>query len=282
MNHNPSDDLPFDSEPRPEIVAEEAPHSLFRNDLSGGPVSPRNPVSFHQPTPMELLLWVIQSGGTLDTVINIQSMQERLEASERKNAFIRDVADFKSENIHVYKDRINTQYKSGYVSLGHLVQTVTPYLSKHNLSVRWNVENTSSEVRVTCILTHSLGHFESVSMVAPPDGSGSKNLIQQSKSTITYLRACTLECILGLASTDANLDDDGNGFGSASSRKPSGHPPNLDCSLSNEIRRIHSVSSFDELRTVYVPAYKSAKNQLQKDELTKHYEEMKKKLGVTI
>ena len=47
-------------------------------------------------------------------------------------------------------------------------------------------------------------------MSGKEDTSGSKNAIQQIKSTITYLKSVTFESIIGLASTDANLDDDGN------------------------------------------------------------------------
>jgi hypothetical protein len=50
-------------------------------------------------------------------------------------------------------------------------------------------------------------------MNAPADTSGAKNVIQQIKSTITYLKAVTFESICGLASTDATVDDDGNSAG---------------------------------------------------------------------
>ncbi len=60
-------------------------------------------------------------------------------------------------------------------------------------------------------MTHEKGHSETAEASAPADTSGAKNPIQQIKSTITYLKAVTFESICGLASTDANLDDDGNG-----------------------------------------------------------------------
>ncbi|WP_241085163.1 hypothetical protein [Candidatus Vondammii sp. HM_W22] len=44
--------------------------------------------------------------------------------------------------------------------------------------------------------------------------SGSKNPIQQIKSTITYLKIATYEAVTGIASTEGNVDDDGNGSGS--------------------------------------------------------------------
>jgi hypothetical protein len=82
-------------------------------------------------------------------------------------------------------------------------------MSECGLSHNWDIDQ-QNQITVTCIVTHNMGHSESVKMTAPPDGSGSKNPIQQIKSTITYLKAATFESIMGLASSDANYDDDGN------------------------------------------------------------------------
>ena len=49
-------------------------------------------------------------------------------------------------------------------------------------------------------------------MSAPPDTSGSKNLIQQLKSTKTYLEIATFESVTGIAAIDKG-DDDGNSAG---------------------------------------------------------------------
>jgi hypothetical protein len=56
-----------------------------------------------------------------------------------------------------------------------------------------------------------MGHEESVNLCGPVDTSGSKNALQQQKSARTYLRKETAEGILGIASSDPESDDDGNG-----------------------------------------------------------------------
>lgn len=166
-----------------------------------------------QPTtPMEMLSLAVSQGADLDKISKLMDLQERWEAGNAKRAFVQAMSNFKAETINVTKDKDNLQYKSKYVSLGNLVNTVTPFLSKHGLSVRWAI-NQSSGIEVTCIVTHIQGHSESVSFVAPPDKSGAKNPIQEIKSAVTYAKACTFESICGLASTDQNMDDDGNGFG---------------------------------------------------------------------
>jgi hypothetical protein len=127
---------------------------------------------------------------------------------------------FKAHDIHVGKDKSNKQYGSKYTSLGNLISTVTPFLSQHRLSASWTIDQSAAPaIKVTCIMKHEAGHSDSVSMVCGPDKSGSKNPIQEIKSAITYLKACTFESICGIASSDANLDDDGNAAG-ANSAKP--------------------------------------------------------------
>lgn len=171
------------------------------------------PAAVAIPTnPAEMLYLAMSRGSNMDELQKFMDLKDRWEASEARKAFVAAMSRFKANDIVVSKDKANLQYSSRYTTLGNLVSTVTPFLSKEGLSAKWDLEQPPGKIKVTCILTHSMGHSECVWMEAPPDGSGTKNPIQQIKSTITYLKACTFESICGLASTDANLDDDGNGF----------------------------------------------------------------------
>ena len=72
----------------------------------------------------------------------------------------------------------------------------------------WDVAHEAGMISVTCTLTHSMGHSESVTMPpVAPDNSGKKNSIQQVASAITYLQRYSLLAITGLAAKDQ--DDDG-------------------------------------------------------------------------
>lgn len=166
-------------------------------------------------TPMGMLEVAVRQNADLDKLSKLMDLQERWERNEARKAFVVAMSAFKAESISVVKDKINKQYSTGgsearYVTLGNLVGTVTPYLSKHGLSARWDIDQ-SNGIKVSCLITHVMGHSESVSMVVPADKSGAKNPIQEIKSSITYAKACTFESITGLAASDANLEDDGNG-----------------------------------------------------------------------
>jgi hypothetical protein len=146
----------------------------------------------------------------VDKMMKLMDMKDRLDAAEAKRAFVAAVADFKRNPPTVYKDKENSQYKSKYTTIGNMVNTINSALSQHGLSANWNIDQ-ADKIKVTCVLTHKLGHSDSTSMSAPPDQSGAKNPLQQIKSTVTYLKLATYEAITGIASSDGNADDDGNG-----------------------------------------------------------------------
>ena len=83
-------------------------------------------------------------------------------------------------------------------------------LTKHDLSFRWETDNgTEGLIRVTCVLTHEMGHSERTMLQATPDTSGKKNPIQAIGSTVTYLQRYTLLAATGMAVQ--GQDDDGRG-----------------------------------------------------------------------
>lgn len=145
-------------------------------------------------------------------VERLWAMHKEMTALAAKQAFVAAMSAFKADPPAVYKDKTNTQYGSRYTSIGNLVNTTNTALSPHGLSANWIVEQAEA-IQVTCVLTHQQGHSVSCSMKGPADTSGQKNPLQQIKSTVTYLKIATFEAVTGMASSEANADDDGNGNG---------------------------------------------------------------------
>lgn len=160
--------------------------------------------------PGDLIVHAMNNGASMDQLERLYDLQVKYEANEARKAFAAAKAQFKAETIVVVRDKFNKQYSSQYSSLGNLVNTVTPYLSKHGLSADWSIAQANNQITVTCILSHSMGHSEQVEFTVPPDTAGAKNPIQAIKSSITYAKSVTYESVCGMASTDANCDDDGN------------------------------------------------------------------------
>jgi hypothetical protein len=149
----------------------------------------------------------------LDKVEKAMALQERWEANEARKAYHDAMAGFKANPPEIEKDRhVKFQTSKGlteyrHASLANVTSKINSALSQYGLSAGWKVEQIDKHIRVTCTITHRLGHSESTSLMAAPDESGSKNPIQAVGSAISYLERYTLLALTGLATHE--MDDDG-------------------------------------------------------------------------
>lgn len=169
-------------------------------------------------TPMELLDRAITSGSAPEVLAKMMELQERWDKTQAIKAFNEAISAAKAEipvirkNRHVGFDSKRTDSRTDYdhEDLGEIARTIDPILSKFGLSYRFRTEADATNVKVTCIISHRLGHSEENSLPALHDKSGNKNPIQAIGSTVTFLQRYTLKAALGLA---AAKDDDSKGAG---------------------------------------------------------------------
>ena len=162
-------------------------------------------------TPMQMLQIAVEQGADLDKLQKLMDLQERWEANEARKAYVAAINAFKVKPPTVKKNRHvrfgETEYD--HATLDKVCEAIGPALSEHGLSHRWETTQTEAGlIRVTCVLTHELGHSERVSLQAGADQSGKKNSIQAIGSTVSYLQRYTLLAATGLAS--AEMDNDGD------------------------------------------------------------------------
>ena len=145
------------------------------------------------------------------------AVKKEWEADEARKAFVVALNGFKEHPPEVLKQaQVAFETKQGgktgykHAALDKASEIIGAALAKHGLSHRWDVQQ-AEKIKVTCILTHALGHSERVTMEAPADTSGSKNSIQAIGSTVSYLQRYTLFAAAGIA--PKNADDDGRGGG---------------------------------------------------------------------
>jgi hypothetical protein len=165
-------------------------------------------------TPMAMLAEAVRKGMDVATIKDLMQLQKEWEANEARKAFNVAFAAFKAESVEIVK---GTLIESGplkgkkHADLFDVVSATMPALSKHGLSTAWKLsKDEPAWMEVTCTLSHSAGHSESVSMGGAPDDGPGRNAIQARGSVKTYLERYTLTAILGLAARDA--DDDGKGL----------------------------------------------------------------------
>lgn len=168
-------------------------------------------------------------------------IRERWEKNEARKAFVAAMNEFKKSPPTITKNKSVSFGTTNYThaTLDHVCEAVIGGLSKYGISHRWTVLQDDKWIKVTCILTHAQGHSEETTLMGAPDASGSKNSIQQIGSTVTYLQRYTLLAATGLA---ASNDTDGvqvtNG------------------DLAEQIEWIQNASTPDELKKLYMEAYK--------------------------
>ena len=160
-------------------------------------------------SPLASAAELVKADGNMDVdkLGKVLEMQERWDATQAKKAYVTAMSAFQAVAPKILKQK--TGHNCKYAGLSDIVSVIAPKLSEHGLSHTWVTEPSDKEVKVTCKITHVLGHSETTSLSAAPDTSGSKNSIQALGSTITYLQRYTLKAVLGLAEEDQ--DDDGEG-----------------------------------------------------------------------
>lgn len=165
------------------------------------------------PNPLAMVADAIQRGTDPATIKALMDLADRYEATEARKAFVVALNTFKLNPPEIFKNKSvafgqsKTAYK--HATLDQVSGVIGAALSKVGISHRWNTEQLDGgAIRVTCILTHAMGHSESTPLQASPDTSGSKNSIQAVGSTVTYLQRYTLLAATGMAVQDGT-DDDG-------------------------------------------------------------------------
>lgn len=168
-------------------------------------------VSAPSNSPMGSALAFLQVGGNIEQLNHMMDLQDRWEANEARKAFTVAMTGFKAEPVEIFKRKqvafLDVKYM--HAELSDITDAIGAALAKHSLSYRWNIHQESGSIKVDCILTHVLGHSETVTMTGAPDASGKKNAIQSIASTTTYLQRYTLLAITGMSTK--GMDNDGRG-----------------------------------------------------------------------
>lgn len=164
-------------------------------------------------SPLSMAASLVQTDDNIDVekLSKLLEMQERYDATQAKKAYVQAMANFKANPPEIIKDK-DVSYKQtqySHASLGNVTATINKALSEHGLTASWVTSQDNGSVKVICKITHIMGHSEETCLSAPPDDTGSKNVIQAIGSTVTYLQRYTLLALTGLATYDQ--DDDGKG-----------------------------------------------------------------------
>ena len=167
-------------------------------------------------TPDILLQMAVKQGADLEKLEKLMDLKERNDKYQAKKLYVVAISEFKKKPLEILKDKkVSFKTKKGtpqestteydHATLSNVVAVIGTELANHGLSAAWRTDQKDG-VKVTCILTHSGGHSEEVSLTASSDVSGGKNPIQALASTVSYLERYTLLAITGLATKDMDAN----------------------------------------------------------------------------
>lgn len=214
-------------------------------------------------TPALLLQMAVQQGADLARLEKLMELQERWEANEARKAFVVAMTAFKAEPLEIFKKKaVGYETEKGFVGYMHaelsdVTDVVGPAMARHQLSYRWDVTQEPSKVVVRCIVTHVLGHSESVEMFGAPDASGKKNAIQQIASTVTYFQRYTLLSVTGMSTK--GMDDDAAGAGDADAEAKRAQW------MADQIANIRGAKTVRELKSIMDYALRTAQENKDQD-----------------
>jgi hypothetical protein len=154
--------------------------------------------------PVDLISQAIEKGAGVDALEKLMQLQAQWEAKEAAKAFKSAMVDFQSKKPKLVKTE--KAHNSKYNPLPKIQEAIDGVLSECGLTYRWEQDEVDGRIKITCVVSHVMGHSERTFITAPADTSGAKNSIQAIGSTVSYLKRYTLEGALGLSS---DKDDDG-------------------------------------------------------------------------
>lgn len=151
-------------------------------------------------------LKILEHSPNPETLRELLAMQREWEANEARKQYAAALVGLKVAlpTVLAHDKLVNfNQTRYTHTSLGAAVDAVTPHLINHGFTHSWYPAMKGKDaVAVTCRLTHQAGHFEEVTLEAPPDSKGAKSGAQAVASTVTMLERYTLLALLGIATAD--------------------------------------------------------------------------------
>ncbi|MGL4219655.1 MAG: ERF family protein [Shewanella sp.] len=164
----------------------------------------RAPVPVKQDMqPMRLIELAINNNADIDKLERLMAMQQQWDARNAKRDYLEALARF--QRLCPTIKKLKTAHNSKYAPLADIVAQTKELIADCGLSY-WFEQDHSKGIEVTCVISHSSGHSERVTMTADSDKSGNKNAIQAVASTVTYLMRYTFIGGLGITTADEDID----------------------------------------------------------------------------
>lgn len=157
-----------------------------------------------------LLSQAVASGASVETMERLFSLREKVRAEQAKEQFIEAMAMFQKACPTIEKKKAvlnkNGTVRYMYAPLDSIVAQIRNPIADNHLAYTWDTAHENSHMKVTCKVTHSMGHFETSTLEIPIGDGDFMTAPQKYASAQTYAKRYTLLNALGIATADEDTD----------------------------------------------------------------------------
>jgi NADH dehydrogenase/NADH:ubiquinone oxidoreductase subunit G len=153
----------------------------------------------------------IASNAPVETLERLFDLRAKVKAEAASEAFVEALGSFQQACPVIRKTKkvLNKDGKSvryQFAPLDAISAQIRKPMRDSGLSYSWDTKHEEGHMKVTCKITHSLGHFETSMLEIPIDKEGFMTAPQKYASAQTFAKRYTLLNALGI--TTADEDDD--------------------------------------------------------------------------
>lgn len=147
----------------------------------------------------------------VETMEKLFALRANVKAEAAKEAFVRAMGKFQNDCPVIKKTRkvLNKDGRSvryQFAPLEAIVEQIKKVVMDNELSYSWNTEHTEGHMKVTCTITHVLGHSTTSTFEIPIDPEGFMTAPQKYASAQTFAKRYTLCNALGISTGDEDTD----------------------------------------------------------------------------
>lgn len=196
------------------------------NNSFSYPMSPKakQELATTQPAPQtvaattnmeNMLMAAVEKGLPVETIERLLAMRKDLKAEYAREEFFKAMAALQGEMPVIKKDKqVKFSTKAGekvdysYAPMDSIIAQIGELVGKHGFSYKFEIEETPTTIKVTCIATHSAGHSEQSSFTSSIGGTGLMSASQKAAGANTYGKRIAFCNVFGITTGDE--DNDGN------------------------------------------------------------------------
>lgn len=152
----------------------------------------------------------ISKGLPVETMEKLFTLREKVKAEYAKEEFMKAMANFQ-KNCPVIEKKQEVKDKQGIVrykfaNLGDIVEQVKKPLGDNNLSYDFITEDLKDQLKVTCTVTHALGHSKASSFQIPIGTEAYMTDVQKYGARVTFGKRYSFCNALGILTGDEDID----------------------------------------------------------------------------